>query len=197
MNSYGIQGKLIKWFQNYLFKRRQKVINKNSWSSFEPVSAGVPQGSVLGPLMFLIYINDIGEKLISLSRLFADDTSLGYSSQSVDQIKTVINHDLLELNAWSSKWLMSFNPEKTEILFFSNTGNIDNIKFSFNGKSIPLSTSHKHLGVILSQNAKWNEHLENMITNITKHLGILRKLKFSLNRSNLDKNVFSLHSPPF
>jgi hypothetical protein len=87
--------------------------------------------------MFLIYINDIGEKLISLSRLFADDTSLGYSSQSVDKIKTVINHDLLELNAWSSKCLMSFNPEKTEILFFSNTGNIDNIEFSFNGKSIP------------------------------------------------------------
>ena len=197
MNSYGIRGKLIKWFENYLFKRRQKVINKNSWSRFEPVSAGVPQGSVLGPLMFLIYINDIGEKLISLSRLFADDTSLEYSSQSVDQIKTVINHDLLELNAWSSKWLMSFNPEKTEILFFSNTGNIDNIEFSFNGKSIPLSTSHKHLGVILSQNAKWNEHLENMITNITKHLGILRKLKFSLNRSNLEKNVFSLHSAPF
>ena len=125
MNSYGIQGKLIKWFENYMFKRRQKVINKNSLSSFEPVSAGVPQRSVLGPLMFLIYINDIREKLISSSRLFVDDTSLGYSSQSVDQIKTVINHDLLELNAWSSKWLMSFNPEKTEILFFSNTGNID------------------------------------------------------------------------
>jgi hypothetical protein len=66
------------------WQKRQTVINKNSWSSFEPVSAGVPQGSVLGPLMFLIYINDIGEKLISLSRLFADDTSLGYSSQSVD-----------------------------------------------------------------------------------------------------------------
>jgi hypothetical protein len=147
--------------------------------------------------MFLIYINDIGEKLVSLSRLFADNTSLGYSSQSVDQIKTVINDDLLKLNAWSSKWLMSFNPENTVTLFFSNTGNIENIEFSFNGKSIPLSTSYKHLGVILSQNAKWNEHLENMITNITRHLGILRKLKFSLNRSNFDKNVFSLHSPPF
>jgi hypothetical protein len=129
MNSYGIQGKLIKWFENYLFKRRQKVINKNSWSSFEPVSAGVPQGSVVGPLMFLIYINDIGEKFISLSRLFADDTSLGYSIQSVDQIKTVINDDLLELNAWSSKWIMSFNPENTEISFFSNTGNIDTSNF--------------------------------------------------------------------
>ena len=62
-------------------------------------------------------MNDIGEKLISLSRLFVDDTSLGYSSQSVDQIKTAINHDLLELNTWSSKWLMSFNPEKNEICF--------------------------------------------------------------------------------
>ena len=68
--------------------------------------------------MFLIYINDIGEKPISLSRLFADDTSLGYSNQSVDQIKTVINHDLLELSAWSSKWLMSFNPEKNRNLVF-------------------------------------------------------------------------------
>ena len=67
--------------------------------------------------MFLIYITDIGETLISLSRLFADDTSLGYSSQSVDQIKTVINHDLLELNAWSSKWLMSFNTKKQKSCF--------------------------------------------------------------------------------
>ena len=79
--------------------------------------------------MFLIYINDIGEKFISLSRLFADDTSLGYSIQSVDQIKTVINDDLLELNAWSSKWIMSFNPENTEISFFSNTGNTDTSNF--------------------------------------------------------------------
>ena len=81
MNSYGIQGNLLKWFENYLFKRRQKVINKTYWSSFEPVSAGVPLSLVLGSLIFLIYINDIGEKLISLSRLFADDTSLGYSNQ--------------------------------------------------------------------------------------------------------------------
>jgi hypothetical protein len=82
-------------------------------------------------------------------------------------------------------------------LFFSNTGNIDNIEFSFNGKSIPLSTSHKHLGVIISQNAKWNEHLENMITNITKHLGILRILRFSLNRSNLDKMYLVYIRPLF
>ena len=78
---------------------------------------------------------------------------------------------------------MSFNPKKTRYnVFFSNTGNKDNLEFSFNCKLIPLSTSHKHLGVILSQHAKWNEHLENMITDITKQLGVLQKFKFSLNR---------------
>jgi hypothetical protein len=70
------------------------------------VSAGVPQVSVLGPLLFLAYINDIGDKLLSLSRLFADGTSLGYASQDEDQIKYVINHDLHELGDWSKRWLM-------------------------------------------------------------------------------------------
>jgi hypothetical protein len=72
---------------------------------------------------------------------------------------------------------MSFNPEKTEIMFFSNTSNIDNIKFSFNGKIIPLSTSHTHLGVILFQNAKWNEHLENMITNYNQTFRYITEIK--------------------
>jgi hypothetical protein len=93
MNYYGIKGPLIKWFENYLYQRKQKVINRATSSTVCEVSAGVPQGSVLGPLLFLIYINDIGEKLLSLSRLFADDTSLGYSSQNVVEIENVINHD--------------------------------------------------------------------------------------------------------
>ena len=96
------------------------MIDRISASTLLHVSAGVPQGSVLGPLLFLIYINDVGDTSFFISRLFADDTCLGYSSPSGTEIKTVIDHDLYELSIWSNKWLMSFNPNKTEIMIFSN-----------------------------------------------------------------------------
>ena len=127
MNYYGIKGPLIKWFENYLYQRKQKVINRATSSTVCEV---------------LIYINDIGEKLLSLSRLSADDTSLGYSSQNVVEIENVINHDLCELNTWSTKWLMSFNPDKTEIMLFSNTDVGYNFNFSLNGNNIPITTNH-------------------------------------------------------
>ena len=81
-----------------MYQRKQKLINRTTSSTVCEVSAGVPQGSVLDRLLFLIYINDIGDNLLSPSRLFADDTSLGYSSQNVVEIENVINHDLCELN---------------------------------------------------------------------------------------------------
>ena len=197
MKAYGVHDNLLKWFQNYLFQRKQKVVNRDSASSFSSVSAGVPQGSVLGPLLFLIYINDIGDKLLSLTRLFADDTSLGYSSRNKEDIETVINHDLKELSTWSDNWLMSFNPEKTEIMVFSNVEIPNNFNFVFNGKSIPLTTRHKHLGVTFSQDAKWNEHVENIIKSISKHLAVLRKLKMKMSRQNLEKMYLVYIRPIF
>jgi hypothetical protein len=123
--------------------------------------------SVLSGLKDINHLNDIREKLLSLSRLFADDTSLGYSSQNVVEIENVINHDLCELNTWSTKWLMSFNPDKTEIMLFSNTDVRYNFNFTFNGNNIPITTSHKHLGVTLSSDAKWNNHIENIILSVS------------------------------
>ena len=95
MKAYGITGNLINWFN-----RRQKVVIKNNSSAYCEISAGVPQGSVLGLLLFIIYINDIADKLISLSRLFADDTLFGYSNQDTMQLKNVIAHDLNEMDIW-------------------------------------------------------------------------------------------------
>ena len=131
--------------------------------------------------MFIIYINDIGEHLLSLSRLFADDTSLGYSSDNKIELMNVIDLDLNELNNWSSWWLMSFNPDKTEIMLFSNREVEGDINFSFDGKPVPLVKSHKHLGLTMNSDGKWTDHINNITNSATKHLNILRKLKYVLN----------------
>ena len=100
MKAYGITGKLVDWFSSYLKDRRQQVVIKNNSSTYCEISAGDPQWSVLDPLLFIIYINDIADKLVSLSRLFADNTSFGYSDQDTMQLKNVIDHDLNEMDIW-------------------------------------------------------------------------------------------------
>ena len=99
----------------------------------------------------------------------------------------MIDHDLKELDEWSQKWLMSFNPDKTEIMLFSNTEIPELIFFTFNGRTIPITNSHKHLGVTFSSDAKWNIHIANILSSIYKHLNVLRKLKYKLSRKNLEK----------
>ena len=196
MKAYGIDGNLLHWFENYLCDRKQKVVMNNSSSAICRISAGVPQGSVLGPLLFIIYINDIAEKLSSLCRLFADDTSFGCSSHDGQHIKSVVDRDLKELDEWSAKWLMSFNPEKTEIMIFSNVDTPD-LAFSLNNYDIPISKTHKHLGVTFSSDAKWNNHVDNIIASVTKHLNVLRKLKYQLCRKNLEKMYLVFIRPMF
>ena len=115
----GINGKLLLWISNYLSNRKQKVIVKSSSSSLQVVTAGVPQGSVLGPLLFLIYVNDIAESVLSLTRLFADDSSLYFSASSLDDIEGIMNHDLRIVFSWASQWLVNFNPNKTEAMLFT------------------------------------------------------------------------------
>jgi hypothetical protein len=90
------------------------------------------------------------------------------------------------MDEWSKKWLMSFNPDKTEIMLFSNT-EIPELNFTFNGRTIPITNSHIHLGVTFSSGAKWNIHIENILSSIYKHLNVLRKLKYKFSRKNLEK----------
>jgi hypothetical protein len=92
--SYGITGDLLHWLDDYVSDRKQKVVVNNECSNPNTVKAGVPQGSVLGPLLFLLYINDITDNLGNLARLFADDTSLSYFGRNYDIMKSDINNDL-------------------------------------------------------------------------------------------------------
>ena len=112
LKQVGIEGELLEWINDYLSNRQQKVAIKNCSSSLRRVNAGVPQGSVLGPLLFLVYVNDISESLLSLTRLYADDSSLFYSAASIIDIEGIINHDLRILVRWAAQWLINFKPLK-------------------------------------------------------------------------------------
>ena len=119
LKQLGIDGDLLEWISNYLDNRQQRVVLKSSMSSFKSTNAGVPQGSVLGPMLFLVYVNDISKSLLSLTRLFADDSSLFYSASNIQDIEGIISYDLQVLTSWAKQWLINFNPQKTEALLFT------------------------------------------------------------------------------
>lgn len=160
LDHYGIDGQLLKWISNYLNVRQQRVFINRSYSQYKNVKAGVPQGSVLRPLLFLIYVNYITDNLLSITRLFADDTSLAFTISNVKDLEGILNHDLREISKWSRKWLVSFNPDKTEVLYF---GNQRPPLLEFNGKILTTTETHKHLGVTLSKDGRWQTHVNNII----------------------------------
>ena len=195
LKQHGIEGDFLKWLTDYLNGRQQKVIIRGCTSTFKVIQAGVPQGSVLGPLLFLIYVNDIADSLLSLTRLFADDSSLFYSASSLDDIQGLINHDLILLSQWAKQWLVTFNPSKTEAILFT-LRNFDHMPvLKFENTHIKFVESHKHLGLTLSYDGKWTDHIHNVKTSAAKVLGIMRKLKFSFSRNALNQIYFSYLLP--
>ena len=125
---------------------------RQSNSSLKSLHAGVPQGSVLGPLLFLIYVNDVADNMLTFCRLFADDNSIHYSSEKIDVIERNINRDLAELDKWSKKWLLNFNPQKTKAVCFSTKKSSERPSLKFQNCQIEFVSFHKHLGIIFSEN---------------------------------------------
>ena len=129
------------------------------------VKADVPQGSVLGLLLFLIYVNDISENLLSISRLFADDTSLACSAAAVQDIQGILNHDLLMISYWAKQWLVTFNPQKTVAMIFA-AKTVPSPNLVFQNVQISFVEHHKHFGLTLSENGKWREHIRQLTVSV-------------------------------
>ncbi len=119
LQSYGVKGQMLSWFSSYLSDRSQCVVIEGVKSSTRDIHAGVPQGSILGPLLFLLYINDIVTDITSNIRLFADDTSLYLVVEDPVTAATVMNNDLEKIDAWSKRWLVKFSAQKTKSILFS------------------------------------------------------------------------------
>ena len=192
----GITGELLLWFENYLSNREQRVIIRNGKSDFKAIGAGVPQGSILGPILFLIFINDIVENISSHIRLFADDTTLFLIVNNPNETALTLNSDIDKIVDWSNKWFVTFNPIKTESLVISRK-----IRKPFHPclymdhTLITEVENHKHLGIIFSENGTWLEHINYIIQKANNRLNILRKLKFTIDRASLEKLYFSYIRP--
>ena len=119
LKAAGVQGELLKWFTNYLAERKQRVILPGVASDWTYILAGVPQGSILGPILFLIYINDIVAEIGSNIRLFADDTSLYIIVENPITSAVCLNSDLSKISIWANNWLVDFYPIKTESMLIS------------------------------------------------------------------------------
>ena len=121
LNQNGISGGLLKLFENYLHNRKQRVVLNGSYSNYSSIESEVPQGSVLGPLLFLVYINDLESNINSNIKFFVDDTMLFSVVQDSVKSATDLNHDLDMISQWAHQWKMEFNPDPsnqaTEVLF--------------------------------------------------------------------------------
>ena len=147
---YGIWGVCNDWFKSYLSDHKQFVSINGYNSDLMPVDCGVPQGSVLGPLLFLIYINDL-HKAIQYCKVhhFADDTNLFHASKSVKNLNKLVNCVMKDLSKWLSANKISLNVEKTELVIFKSPRKVllDEIKIKLSGKRLYLSNSVKYLGI--------------------------------------------------
>ena len=182
----GISGKLLRVLSDFLKDREQTVILNGQVSSWTGVNAGVPQGSILSPLLFSVYINDLADGLSSNAKLFADDTSLFSVIHDVDASANELNNDLYQINKWAFQWKMSFNPDPSkhaqEIILSRKTKKVSHPSLLFNNSIASQTPYQKHLGIFLDTQLTFEEHLKVITTKVNKTIGLLWKLQKTLPR---------------
>lgn len=170
LSSFGLNDKLVDWLKGFLQNRGQVVKVEAAVSSRCCVSSGVPQGSVLGPLLFLIFVNDLTDQISSECRLFADDALL-YNTRDKAHI---LQEDLNTLEVWSRAWQLSFNIAKCSVLSIKDS-KLEQIYY-LNNQRLKNVNSHPYLGIELSYDLKWTVHLNKIIAKSTRLLGMLYRV---------------------
>jgi len=174
LEHYGISGKTNRWIESFLSSRTQTVVLDGARSYEGEVASGVPQGSVLGPCLFLYYINDLPDGLTSTARLFADDTIIYITiSSAIDT--AILQADLDRLGAWEVKWMMEFHPAKCQVLPVTRKRNPIKHRYTLHGTPLEHVTSAKYLGVTFTSDLRWNTHINNIKSKANRSLAFLRR----------------------
>ena len=174
----GISGELHKLLENYLSGRLQRVVLNGQTSSWRPVMAGVPQGSIFGPLLFLIYINDLPNVLKSNAKLFADDTSLFTIVKDKNESTNVLNNDLSLISKWAYDWKMLFNPDPKkpaqESIFSRKKQSQSHPIISLNNTHMERASYQRHLGIILDEKLYFKKYVDNVILKVDKGISVIQ-----------------------
>lgn len=190
--SYGIGGKLLDWISDWLYKRRQKVCIKGTQSTWRDVVSGVPQGSVLGPLLFVLFINDLDDGIDNWILKFADDTKLfGIVNSLRDQ--TGLQTDLDRLTEWESNWDMKFNITKCKRMHIGKYNG--KIPYSMNGITLAETTVERDLGILISADLKVSAQCQQAYSKAQRVLGMINRCILSRSREMLVPLYKSLVRP--
>ena len=183
----GLSGKYYGLIKSFLRNRHQRVVLNGQSSKWSSINAGVPQGSILGPLLFLVYINDLPNGLLSNPKLFADDTSIFSVVKDHLNSSNKLNEDLSKISQWPYRWKISFNSDvskQAQEVIFSRQKNIGNHPAVF-FNNLPINRSQKHLGLLLDEKLNFSEHINEKLKKVTKSINLLRKLNLTLPRFSL------------
>ena len=194
MKCKGIDGNLLKLMDSYLKDRKLRVVLDGAKSSWFNIFAGVPQGSILGPLLFLIYADDIVAELECDIHLYADDAVLITNYNNPVTAVDKVNRDLDRLHTWAETWYMAFNPTKTKYMVISNTDR-PHPSLNLNGVELDKVSSYPQLGLVLNEKMNWEDHINSAITKANKKMGLMWKLSNDLPRFAIE-NIYTSYIRP-
>ena len=192
----GIQGCLLKWMQDFLNERKMRTILRGKYSSWREVTSGVPQGSVLAPIMFLVYINDINENIGTESYLnmFADDAKIQRTIKNEDSCKE-LQKDLTKLYDWSHKWQMEFNAEKCHVMKFGKSAMRPDWDYQLGSNNLMESHKEKDLGVVINNKLSPEDHINDKIRSTYNLLANMRVAFAYIDEEMVKKIITSFIRP--
>ncbi len=178
LQAAGIRGAALAWFKSYLCDRHQCTRVEDAISPSSSLNAGVPQGAILSPLLFLVYINDITQASPANINLFADDTSTYVVDSCAERLSARLQQTVDSLSTWYDRWLLSTNAEKSVVLVLrSPRMEPVEVSLSLNTTIIPQANTHKHLGVTFNDSLSWESHVDELISRASKRIGLLRRYR--------------------